>query len=339
MNCDKLISIIVPVYNGEKYIKECISSFIKQSYGNIEIIVVNDGSVDNTENIVNEICSEDNRVCLISKENGGVSSSRNLGIDEAQGEYIAFCDADDVYYEDAFKTLISLFDDETDLVTGSHVKEWIKPHTCAYYPAVLTKEDLHSDFLKNSDYFHFIWGNLYSAKIIKDNDIRFNEELSFSEDFDFNLKYIKNCKKYLKISDKTVYHYYISRSGAHEKRDYPAKDIETILNFFDGKDNIDSVQFDDIVSYYLTRCIHRTYSWYSVSETARLVRIAFNECEGYITDEILENTFGKAQLSLIKDDNYHDFIKNYVSDNKWMTYDKYRFFLSKLALKILKGKR
>ena len=339
MNSDKLVSIIIPVFNGEKYIKQCVASLIEQTYTDIEIIVVNDGSTDKSADIVEEIAKTDNRVRLINKENGGVSSSRNRGIDEANGEYIAFCDADDEYYPDAVSELVSLFDNNTDLAVGSHIKEWIKPHSCAYTPCELTKEDLKSDFLINSDYFHFIWGNIYSAEIIKTNSIRFNEELSFSEDFDFNLRYIKCCEKTLKVSDKIVYHYYISRSGAHEKRDYPVNDIETVLRFFDGRENIDKAQYNEIVSYYLTRCIHRTYSWYNVSETARLVRIAYKECEEYITDEILENTFGKEQLSLIKDDNYNAFIKNYISENKGMIYDKYRYFFSKAALKILKGKR
>ncbi len=90
-----LVSIIVPVYNVEKYIEKCILSIINQTYTNLEIIIVNDGSLDHSENIIKEYISKDNRIKYIKRENGGLGAARNTGIENATGKYIAFVDSDD----------------------------------------------------------------------------------------------------------------------------------------------------------------------------------------------------------------------------------------------------
>ena len=94
-NKDSLISIIIPVYNVEKHIEQCLNSIKKQSYQNFEVIIVNDGSLDNTESICKRITQSDVRFRYFSKENGGVSSARNFGLDNANGHYITFIDGDD----------------------------------------------------------------------------------------------------------------------------------------------------------------------------------------------------------------------------------------------------
>ena len=107
----KMISVIVPVYNSEKFLKECLGSLLAQTYADIEIIAVNDGSTDNSAAILNEFADKDNRVKIVSIENHGVSYARNVGIDNAMGEYICFVDSDDTIEPDALKIL---FDDITD---------------------------------------------------------------------------------------------------------------------------------------------------------------------------------------------------------------------------------
>ena len=100
------LSVIVPVYNGEKYIKDCLESIINQTYRDLQIIVVNDGSIDNTEAIVGEIANKDSRVQLINKENGGVSSARNLGLEYAKNEFLTFVDSDDTLDTDMYENLM-----------------------------------------------------------------------------------------------------------------------------------------------------------------------------------------------------------------------------------------
>lgn len=94
---EKLVSIIIPTYNSEKYISETISSILEQSYKNFELIVINDGSTDNTKDIIDIFCKQDDRITLINKNNSGVSDSRNKGLEQSIGEYISFVDSDDIW--------------------------------------------------------------------------------------------------------------------------------------------------------------------------------------------------------------------------------------------------
>ena len=107
-NKTPLISVIVPAYNSEKFVGKCIESIQNNTYQNIEIIIINDGSKDNTAAVVSEYAKADPRVVLINKENGGVSKARNTGIDVATGEYIAFLDSDDCYMEHFLEMMVEL---------------------------------------------------------------------------------------------------------------------------------------------------------------------------------------------------------------------------------------
>lgn len=106
----KLLSIIVPVYNAEKFLQKCVDSLLGQSYENTEIILVNDGSKDKSLELCYALSKNDKRIKVFDKPNGGAASARNLGLKEATGEYIGFCDADDFYDKDAFETLISVME-------------------------------------------------------------------------------------------------------------------------------------------------------------------------------------------------------------------------------------
>src|SRR5690606_36436728 len=104
---DGLVTIIIPCYNAEKYIAETIESVINQTYKNWELIVVNDGSTDNSPDIIKEFVANDNRIAFIDKPNSGVSDSRNKGLEKAKGEYIAFLDADDVWIENNLEVKVN----------------------------------------------------------------------------------------------------------------------------------------------------------------------------------------------------------------------------------------
>ena len=113
---NKLVSIIIPVYNVEKYLAECIESVLKQTYQNIEILLIDDGSPDNSGKICDEYEEKDSRVRVIHKENGGVSSARNVGLEQANGEYITFIDSDDFVSESYIEELyIALENGNSDL--------------------------------------------------------------------------------------------------------------------------------------------------------------------------------------------------------------------------------
>ena len=336
MNGEKLISVIIPIYNNEKYVEGCINSLLSQTYKNIEIIAVNDGSSDSTKNKLEALKERDDRIVVINKKNGGVSSARNSGLEAAQGDYIAFLDSDDEYLPDAFETMLSVLDGNTDLLVCSHRKIWIHTHDCHYSELEITKNELKDSFFEYCDCFHFCWGNLYSAEIIKTNNLRFNEKVHFSEDYEFNLSYIKHTENKLKVCGKIVYNYMIYRSGAHEKRDYPKRDIDVIVDFFGGRDNMKEETFSETVSLYLNRCVNRTMSWYGVKKTAQYVETAFKECGDYISDNVLKYSFSERQAAFLISGDYLAFTKDYFKTHKYNIIDKYRFKLSKIAVKLLK---
>ena len=116
-----LVSIIVPVYNTEKYICECLHSLIQQSYSHIEIIAVDDGSTDSSLSILNDISEKDNRLKVFSQPNQGVSATRNLALSEATGEYIMFVDSDDYIIKDTIENLLDCaYKEDGDIIQGNY---------------------------------------------------------------------------------------------------------------------------------------------------------------------------------------------------------------------------
>jgi glycosyltransferase involved in cell wall biosynthesis len=304
----KLISVIIPVYNGEAYLRECIDSILNQSYRNFEVIVINDGSTDGTRDILERFYSDNTAITVINKKNGGVSAARNDGINASRGEYLMFLDADDEYLPDALKQMVMEMDDETDFLVCSYQKKWIKTHSQINKRQVLTRNDIYRDFIELNLKFNFIWANLYKADIIKKNKILFNEAVHFAEDYEFNLNYIKYLSGNIVLSDKIVYRYMISRSGTHEKVDLTAMNIEVILNFFGGKENTPQDIYDYFVSRYLKQCLNRNIGWHSPKKAANQVREAYREALVYADDGLLHNIFTDKEYSCIKADDYYELI-------------------------------
>ena len=207
---NELISIIIPVYNAEKTIERCVQSVINQSYSNIEIILVNDGSLDKSLYLCERLASIDIRVKIINSENNGVSNARNLGINAALGKYIMFVDSDDYVDEKWCETLILNLSLENELVVSNiycvdydngeiYVENNLK---CSNYKLLVT--DFYKVFkwkLLNQPY-----NKIYSTYIIKKYNIKFSEDLSLGEDLLFNLEYLKYCDR-ITIINSNLYYY------------------------------------------------------------------------------------------------------------------------------------
>lgn len=191
------VSIIVPVYNGEEHLRETVESILSQTFGDFEIILVDDGSGDASGVICDEYMAADHRVKVIHKENGGVSSARNEGIGKARGEYITFCDSDDYLEPCYLSELLNAAENEPD--TG-HI--WCCFRTVSGYKReeakvnyALPDEICHFD-LKDYMTLHKMWldtgpcNKLYRTDVIKNGGIRFPEDISLGEDWLFNLSYI-----------------------------------------------------------------------------------------------------------------------------------------------------
>ncbi|WP_138205052.1 glycosyltransferase [Haloimpatiens lingqiaonensis] len=215
------ISIIVPVYNVEKYLKACLESLLGQSYHNIEVILVDDGSRDNSPIICDYYAAIDQRVKVIHKENGGASAARNTGIKAAKGKYIMFVDSDDYVDEDFVKSMIEcMLEKFVDMVVCGYERVILNKNKVLCRKSITyglaeykNKDELYKDFYPFFDNkgFNTLWNKIYHANIIKDNNIRFIENINMAEDFLFNLKYIQYVTSCAFI-DKPLYKYVISEN-------------------------------------------------------------------------------------------------------------------------------
>ena len=186
-----LISVIVPVYKAEKYLCRCIDSILAQTYTDFELLLIDDGSPDRSGEICDEYAKQDSRVRVFHKPNGGVSSARNMGLDNARGEWVTFVDADDQVLLSFFQQLIEKAD--ADWILGGYI-ETIGVNS-------LITDKLYQgndiiDFCNNYNGVHILrscWGGLYRTSIIRSNDIRFSRQLHYAEDTVFNLAYLTYC--------------------------------------------------------------------------------------------------------------------------------------------------
>lgn len=220
--CEKnnKISIIIPVYNSEKYLEKCLKSVINQTYKNLEIIIVNDGSTDKSIEICKKIKERDNRILILDLQNGGVSYARNNGIKIATGAYIGFVDSDDYLKEDFVEKLYNGTDNgRNDMVIcgytcfdGSKKEENKKNIEEKLYE----KEDFLEDFvkLKNAGMINTPWNKLTKSEIVKKYE--FNEHYVNGEDYLFNLDLLSESKK-IKTINSCSYMYRDNESGVTHK--------------------------------------------------------------------------------------------------------------------------
>ncbi|MDP2922781.1 MAG: glycosyltransferase family 2 protein [Candidatus Omnitrophota bacterium] len=204
-----LVSVIVPVYNSEKYLRLCLDSIINQSYKNIEILLIDDGSTDNSGKICNEYALSDNRIKVIHTKNNGPAAARNIGIEKSKGSFIFFVDADDFIENNAINLLIENYNRyKADIIVGDFKKIKNRSdisdsgHNNFFLSSkLLTKQDIINYtrcYLKKVNRFPLFtqsWGRLFKTSIIKDNNIFFDTNLRTFEDVAFNFGYLKHTNK------------------------------------------------------------------------------------------------------------------------------------------------
>lgn len=214
-----LISVIVPVYNVETYLRLCIDSILSQTFTDFELILIDDGSTDSSPSICDDYEKTDPRIKVFHQENGGVSSARNLGIQHATGKYVVFCDSDDYLGCSYLSDMISAhmrFSDKETLVLSNFL--CFKNSTYPPTPNTLTDEAIiNLNEATASDYKNIvlnfkIWGpycKLYSRDIINENNISFLVGLKSAEDFYFNIQYLSYIK-YVHLIPSTEYYYRVA---------------------------------------------------------------------------------------------------------------------------------
>lgn len=217
------LSIIVPVYNAEYFLEHSISSLLNQTYKNIEILLINDGSIDNSLNECKRLQKVDKRIVVIDKENSGVSSTRNLGIEKARGEYITFIDSDDYIELNAYENCMNILENnDIDFLKFSYYKESQK-NKIKYNFSLKQNEVLNMDnkneYLKeifSTKDFEGIWNLIVKKDFIISNNIKFDENLIVAEDF----KFMVNCISYahkIYILNEPYYHYVINLNSVTQK--------------------------------------------------------------------------------------------------------------------------
>ena len=208
------ISVVVPVYNASQYLPKCIESILSQSFQDFELILVNDGSTDDSLDICKKYEKFDDRIIVVSQTNGGVSKARNRGLDVAKGEWVAFADADDYFVDDALSILY-----ERAMHTGADL---VLANALKLKNGNLTKmHKLKNEVLPNAiiSIKHFaLWGYLFNTDIIRKYRLRFIEGLAYSEDRLFIYQMARHCKT-IAFCDKPVYVYRINETSACSSQD------------------------------------------------------------------------------------------------------------------------
>lgn len=221
-----LISIIIPVYNGEKYLRRCLDSIVAQTYTNYECLMIDDGSTDSSGAILDEYAARDNRFIAIHKENGGVSSARNIGLDNMKGEWVTFCDCDDYTFPDWLSNYNAEQNFEFDLIcqgfkTDKLLYNYISNNNIKHNSYSCDFEGspgLYIYKLQESFQFGFLWINLFHFKIIKEHSIKFNEQFNHAEDHEFIFHFLCYCSR-TKAINKIGYFYYVPNWNSKYSKD------------------------------------------------------------------------------------------------------------------------
>lgn len=216
-----LFSIVVPIYNVEKYLSQCIESVLNQDFSDFELILVDDGSTDSSGEICDEYAKNDDRIRVIHKLNGGVSDARNIGISKANGEFVCFLDSDDFMAKFAISDLADFLmnNDNIDMITCAHIDEYNDGSTKVQLLPLdsLTENMNRSEFLLklyNSNGAYWApWKNLYRKSVIEKNNLKFEKGLNCSEDCDFFMEFV-NCGEKFTIFNTPIVHYRIDREGS-----------------------------------------------------------------------------------------------------------------------------
>ena len=226
------VSIIIPIYNVEKYLNRCLESVVNQTLKDIEIICINDGSTDKSLNILENFTQKDPRIIVINKENGGISSARNKGLEIVQGEYIGFVDSDDWIDSNFFERLYNCAKKyNSDISVTNVLRERKKTKSIR---VKYNKEKLYTD---KNDIFNicdcpnicYVWNKIYNTKFFKSTNLCFQEGMYF-EDIMFTTKILHSSKSLVTVPD-TLYHYMINdRTSIVKSATNPKKDSDRYYN-------------------------------------------------------------------------------------------------------------
>lgn len=250
-----LFSLIIPVYNAEKYLAKCLDSVKNQTYGDLEIILVNDGSTDRSGLICDEYCRNDDRFIVIHKENGGVSSARNMGLKKATGQHIGFVDPDDWIEPNMFERLYQLLaDNQVDILICGYFKESFNSTSHNKIMEQIIKLDgkkALNSILDPNGFKGFTCNKLFSSELIRRNNISFDEEIHFCEDLLFCCQAFLSSKNI--IYDTTPYYHYIIHDRNVSQSQFSLKKMTSLIaleNTINILSEEDGITLNKFINYY-----------------------------------------------------------------------------------------
>ena len=236
------VSIIVPVYNAEKFLNRCVDSILGQEYRDFELILVDDGSRDMSGSICDAYAKTDERVVVIHKENSGVSDTRNQGIERAKGTYLQFVDSDDWLTPDATKLMVRAAEEHgCDMVISDFyrvVGDMVSRKGDIESDCVIDREEFASFMMENPADFYYgvLWNKLYRRDIVEEHKLRMDTDISWCEDFMFNLEYIRYAKVFYALH--APIYYYVKRKGSLASQGINiSKTVKMKLNVFEYYNN------------------------------------------------------------------------------------------------------
>lgn len=242
---NSLVSIVVPVYNAEDHVTLCLNSILNQTYKNIEVIIVNDGSTDNSKKIVTSFQKKyKNIIRVINKSNSGVADTRNIGVKYASGEYITFCDNDDYMDNNLIETYVNNIGNN-DILVGGYVRE-------KYSGKIIfirkLKEGIISPYIQMAS-----WGKLYNLSFIKKNNIKFLKN-AIADDFYFNI-FAYNLTNRIKIIDNIGYHWMFNDKSLSNTDSKKLNRTEDLIETLDNIDDTLNIKNYELIIYFYLRTI------------------------------------------------------------------------------------
>lgn len=212
---ERLVSIIVPVYNVESYVKECLDSLINQTYQNLDIIIIDNDSHDLSGTICREYAEIDKRIHYTVQQNKGVSLARNTGLKLAKGDYVCFCDADDTYELNYVENMVQIKEKtKADLVICGYSKaigDLKKVESKIKVSQFVNQEFLVEHIFLNNNIGGYVWNKIFDTKLL--DGVYFDESYQICEDMDFVFHYLCNCKK-IYVTTQSLYNYRMRNGSA-----------------------------------------------------------------------------------------------------------------------------
>lgn len=321
---NELVSIIIPVYNVEKYLERCLDSVINQTYKNIEIICVNDGSIDKSLDILEIFKNKDDRIKIFKQENKGLSETRNRGINLSKGRYIFFVDSDDWIEKDTIEVLLKkMLEEKVDIVIGGVNKCYFNKKNNKIFnknsKKVCTTLEYIEYAIKEKKFIVNVWNKLYKKDILKKNKIEFKKGILY-EDFLFTIQYLLKCKKVC-LTEKIIYNYFLVRENSIVN-----KINEKDLDVFKNVENIElEVKNTNLLSEKYFKVY--IYEWIMSATISKLFKIG--------TDQEI-----KKYRNILKNNEIFNKYYNFYIENTKISYKKiisYIFFNNFIIFIVLKN--